>query len=333
MNGFGFGFSAALGTLLNQTPDAPIIPGGTPTDVSNVTDTSFDVISSVATEVETVVTLEYGTATGVYTDEVTADESPVSGTGDVNFSLTGLTPFTDYYFRVKAVSAGGTAYSLEFVQKTTEPAIISDGNTVAWYDFATGITKDGSNFVSAWNSRIGSNHLAQATGTNQPLHTSNGVLFDGIDNFMKTAAFTFNQPAHIFLVVKQKTWTASDRISEGIADNRALIYQSGVSGDVKIYAGGAGISAAINTALDAKKIIEVQFNGASSRFRVNKGSWTNATQAGTGNPGGITLGSNAAGSTGYGNIEYSEAIYRSALLSDADSAKVNDYLIKKYGIS
>ena len=106
-----------LGSKLSQ---APIIPNGTPTSAYDVTDVGFKVVSSVDTSLETVVTLEYGTATGVYPNSVTAAESPVSAVGDVNFTLTGLTPYTDYYYRVKAVSAGGESYSQEFVQKTAE---------------------------------------------------------------------------------------------------------------------------------------------------------------------------------------------------------------------
>lgn len=325
--------SVRNGALLNQTVP-PVIPDTSPTEVTAVTDTSFTVTSSVDPDgAPATVTLEIGTSTGNYNlTPVTANESPVSNAGEVTFNVSGLTPYTDYYFRIKAENDAGTAYTAEFVQKTAEPAIISDGNTVGWYDFAIGITKDGSNFVSQWQSRIGSNHLNQSVGTNQPLLTATGVLFDGVDNFMKTGAFTFNQPAHIFLVINQKTWTASDRISEGIANNRALIYQIGVSGDISMYAGGGGISTAINTGLNTVFILEVQFNGTSSRFRVNKGTWVAAANVGTGNPGGITLASNATGTTAFGNIEYKEAIYMGALLSDANSIVVNDYLKKKYAL-
>lgn len=104
-----------VGSKLNQPP---IIPDGTPTSAFDVTDTGFKVVSSVDTSIETVVTLVYGLVSETYTDFVTAAESPVSSVGDVNFTLTGLEPYTDYYFRVKAVSAAGTSYSQEFVQKT-----------------------------------------------------------------------------------------------------------------------------------------------------------------------------------------------------------------------
>jgi hypothetical protein len=119
--GFVYEYDALVqvGSLLNQPP---VIPDGTPTSAYDVTDVGFKVVSSVDTSLETVVTLEYGLVSETYTNTVTAAESPVNSVGDVNFTLAGLTPFTDYYFRVKAVSAAGTSYSQEFVQKTNSVA-------------------------------------------------------------------------------------------------------------------------------------------------------------------------------------------------------------------
>jgi len=96
------------------------------------------------------------------------------------------------------------------------PACLADANHW-WYDatdLAT-ITKDGSDFVSAWNAKGGAaaaaKNYAQATGTNQPLWVTPGTIrFDGIDNFMQTGVFTWNQPCKIYALIKHITWTAGD---------------------------------------------------------------------------------------------------------------------------
>ena len=119
------------GALLNQNVP-PVIPNGTPTSVLSFTNTTINVVSSVDTDIETVVTLEIGTSTGNYNlTPVAATESPISGTGDVNFAVSGLEQNTTYYFRVKAVNAGGTAYSAELSQKTDFYATLTSTGTGA----------------------------------------------------------------------------------------------------------------------------------------------------------------------------------------------------------
>ena len=60
-------------------------------------------------------------------------------------------------------------------------------NLVGRYRADTGITKDGSDFVSGWDDMVGSNNLSQSVGSAQPLwqdNVNNGepaVLFQGND--------------------------------------------------------------------------------------------------------------------------------------------------------
>lgn len=315
------------GSNVNQIP---VIPDGTQTSVLNVTDTAFDVISSVSTSNSTVVELEYGTASGVYTDTITAEESPISATGDVNFSLTGLTPYTDYYLRVKATNSAGTAYSNEFVQRTTEPAIISDGNTVAWYDYteASTITKDGSNFISQWRSRIGSNHLNQAVGTNQPLLADDGVLFDGIDNFLKTDAFTFNQPEFSYIVLKLVNWVEDMFLIDGSGASSMGIRAYSTSPNLRIFTTSGGFNI---TAVNGEfYILRVLFNGESSKAIINNNAALTGN-VGSVNANGITLGARG-NATSYANVEFKELIARKVADNSTDESAIYNYLKKKYGL-
>lgn len=74
----------------------------------------------------TTVTFEYGTSTS-YGSEVTATQSPVSGTTptDVSAALTSLTPGSVYHYRVKGENSGGTSYGSDMTF-TTDPITVSD---------------------------------------------------------------------------------------------------------------------------------------------------------------------------------------------------------------
>ena len=88
-----------------------------------------------------------------------------------------------------------------------DPAIpiINDGSTVAWFlsDEPTTITLDVADRVSRWNDYLGSGHdLIQGVGADQPLWSANGILFDGVTEYMKTAPFAYVQPEMIYMVIK-----------------------------------------------------------------------------------------------------------------------------------
>ncbi len=213
------------------------------------------------------------------------------------------------------------------------PLVLKDGNTVAWYDsqLLSTITKDGSDFVSRWNDRLGSGHdLLQSTGTNQPKWFSvNGILFDGIDNFMKTAAFTFDQPEFIYIVFKQVTWTDVDFVFDGFSASSGSLFQDTSTPGLKTY---AGILSTLNNnlAVDTFGIARCLFNGASSKFIINE--TTPATgDFGASNMGGFTLGYQA-GATHWANIQVKEIILRKVADGATDEASIYSYLANKYGI-
>lgn len=71
-----------------------------------------------ANELSTTVSIEYGT-TNAYGSAADAANNPATKTADtMNFSLSGLSPNTVYYYRVKAVNALGTAYSNDTLFRT-----------------------------------------------------------------------------------------------------------------------------------------------------------------------------------------------------------------------
>jgi len=100
----------AYGEEKTFTTEAIPAPEATTVAASGTSYTSAVLNASVNAKGEsTTVSFEYGTTTA-YGQSIAANPSPVSGTNAVNVSatLSGLTPGTQYFFRVKAVSPGGT---------------------------------------------------------------------------------------------------------------------------------------------------------------------------------------------------------------------------------
>lgn len=186
----------------------------------------------------------------------------------------------------------------------------------AWWRYNTGITES-SGAVSAWADQSGnSRNLVQATGTNQPALQGDGtILFDGVDNYLKCSAFTFNQPATICVLGKQITQANGQAICDGNTSDSMEFFQSTASATrVRLFAGANAIDND-DWAIDTYAAIRVVFSGASSLIQVN----TNA--AATGDPGaqnagGFTLGGRG-GAAEFSNIQVGEVILFPAALTAA----------------
>lgn len=111
------------------------------------------------------------------------------------------------------IGIAGTAITKPGISSVAafNPASIS-GLSV-WLKADVGITKDGSNFVSAWADQSGSgNNFAQATGANQPIYSAsvqNGlpvITFDGVNDFLTTAATPTLGEYSTFIVASRSVW-------------------------------------------------------------------------------------------------------------------------------
>jgi len=204
-----------------------------------------------------------------------------------------------------------------------------DGNTLGWYvfdDMAT-ITKDDSDFVTEWADKLGGgNDLVPAAG--KPLWTANGLLFNGTTDYL-SKDFTWDQPAFIYMVSKQVTWTRYDRIFGSYGANISYIWQEAATPGLRAYAGALSPQND-NLAVDTWGIIRVLFNGASSKLQIND------TAAATGNFGtnamnGFTLAARGGGSSP-GNIQVKEVILRKVADTAGDEGAIYSYLKNKYGL-
>lgn len=202
----------------------------------------------------------------------------------------------------------------------------------AWFRNQQGITQSGG-FVSQWNDQSGNGrHLIQGTGASQPaLQADGSILFDGVDDFLKCAAFTLNQPATVYILGKQVTWTSNDSIAGGDTNGVRLRQENlGISPDLQIFAGSAtGVNA--NLPLDTYGGIVAVYNGASSLLQIN--NTTPATgDAGANNLAGFTLGSDGSQTT-FGNLQAKESIVYVGAHDAATRVAVISYLATVGGLS
>ncbi len=232
-----------------------------------------------------------------------------------------------------SLNAQSSEFIIYYGDDEGTPAVLEDGNTVAWYiaDNLTTITKTASgDSVERWNDYLGSGHdLLQATVTKKPVWVlDDGILFDGANDHMKTESFAFEQPEMIYIVFKQITWNHKI-VFDGDGTNSGALYQEVNTSELKGYAGTFS-TANGNLAVDTFGILRLLFNGASSKLIINE------TTATTGNFGasdmaGFTLGA-GANLAGNSNIQVKEIILRKVADNATDEQIIYDYLADKYGL-
>jgi hypothetical protein len=184
---------------------------------------------------------------------------------------------------------------------------------------AGGVTIDANNKVR----RYTGNHLSQPVGTNQPTNQ----VFDGVDNFMRCALNTFNQPCFLYLMMRQVTWTGQDYFFDGGTSDNCLIYQKNTAPSPNIAAYAGGFSANCNQlVLNTWGVVRVLYSGAASKMIINDNAPITGN-FGTNAMGGFTLGRNGTISARYGNLEIKEGILRSSTVGET---AIYNYYATKY---
>lgn len=201
----------------------------------------------------------------------------------------------------------------------------------AWFRFNIGVAADG----SQWDDASGNaRHLLQATATNRPAKQANGsLLFDGVDNFMRTAPFTLNQPFTEYLLMQQVTWGSNRYFSDGATLNSTILGVGGavVEPQFEMFA-GANAATNGNLAVNTYAVVVAVFNGASSLDRVN--NTTEVTgNAGANNAGGFTLGGGGDVAANFSNIQVKEVILFASAHTKAQRDLVVQYLATLGGLS
>ena len=240
--------------------------------------------------------------------------------------------FNDRMFYYLQTTQGLTGNTIEDLMSSYDWSLFTPAsldNLEAWYQFNTGITVTGAG-VSQWDDQSGNDrHLLQGTDTNRPAKETGGeITFDGVDNFLKVASFTINQPLTIVVLFKQVTWTSTDYIWEFGNGTNAIVLQQyysvgEASPDIRMYSGANGPEYRSMT-LDTYFSVACVYNGASSSLSMD-GSSVDTADVGATNGTLFTLGANGPATNYWTNMQVKDIVITSDALSAADISNIASY--------
>lgn len=210
---------------------------------------------------------------------------------------------------------------------------LSIQNCVVWLDAESQGLVDGDGVQTAYDSSGGGNHFVQATAERRPIyHAASNTRpahfdFDGVNDYLRSATPTLDQPTVVFMVARFKTdYSSADTMMDGGgAANTLRVYRSALREPI-FYAGGNIILD--GTAETGWSLFTLVANGASSSFTVGN---VTGTGSGATNATGITIGANGVGTPNqYGAVQIAALAVYSRDLTAAEISQIQAYFISKY---
>jgi hypothetical protein len=218
----------------------------------------------------------------------------------------------------------GKIYRAQIYAGLTGTDLRFDANFTAVPEGSTTFTESSSNAATVTINSTGAKP-ARIIGSQQ-------VLWDGSDDFLKTGAFTLDQPLTQIMVVKQVTWTSGDVFISGVdGTNECQIGQRNATPELQLYAGSL-VAGNTGLAVATYGVVSAVFNGASSRLQVNLGTATTG-DPGAQNMGAVTLGAASGGSQGFANMQVKAAAVCTGALSQSRLNQLIRAMAAQCGVS
>lgn len=241
----------------------------------------------------------------------------------------------------RVVADGGVVYdkdgldraisAMKFDKSYNSAKILCDPN---W-----GVKVDGSGYVSKLYNVMGATgDLTQSTAANQPkliVYKDNSgantqrriLLFDGSNDYLKTASMTLNQPEVVYMGLRQVSWTLNDFIFDGYTLNSGRVGQATTTPLLRMNAGSVSAENG-NLSLGPMGLMKCVFNGTSGIFQINNTTALTGDY-GSANMGGFTLGS--AGNNGSSaNIESGTILILNAVPTATQDQRIKDRLMARW---
>lgn len=224
----------------------------------------------------------------------------------------------------------GKIYRAQMFKTIGSATSTSVNDATASLDFnPADFAETSTNGATAVSSTTGETWTLNSTGAKPAqIVKSASLLFDGVDDYMKTAAFTLNQPTTIYIVFKEITYAIANFVLDGNGLISGSLRQYNGSPQLSIQADsgvGSPVATNANLAIGTKGIATAIFNGASSSLQINNTTATTGN-AGAVNMGGITLGTIGDASSQWSNIQAYELTAFSAAHTAAQRTLVRNWL-------
>lgn len=222
---------------------------------------------------------------------------------------------------------GGKQLIYDIISPITPPSFLTaDGSTKAWYIFDASVTRTDAS-VSIWADTLGSGrNLLQTTPANQPAWTSDGILFDGVNDNMY-ADFSFNTKKTIYLLMRMETFETYHYIFEANNFGTGYLRTANAATTVTL---DSGTTLVVNSNVDMTagtwRIITVQFNGADSLFQMDNSTAT------IGDAGNVYFSNFSIGVSTPANLICKEIILRNTIDSAVNRSNVFNYWNSKYNL-
>lgn len=213
-------------------------------------------------------------------------------------------------FMMRVVADGGAVEDVAFLDSFFKDAKASGyfADIVAAYSPSWGIK--GATTASKLYSITGAGQdIAQGTGASQPdintgdLNGRSRLLFDGVDDVLGPASFSFSQPETIILGgAEQESRTTGDRFFDGATLVTGTLYQSGASSpDITVYAGN---NSTLNSdwAITTPASVRTLIDGSNTTTQVGNNAEATPADAGVSNMDGFTLGGSPATNFGHFSV-------------------------------
>ena len=167
--------------------------------------------------------------------------------------------------------------------------------------------------------------ITQATGSKQPLRKDGlspngkrGVLFDGVDDFLRVTGLTLNQVTHVFVVGQGVVGAIGSTVCDGGSSQTGRYSQSNASGtNMNMNAGTSRSTGAVCPAITTAFKAELLWNGANSTLIINGITELAAGNSGSNNMSGVTLGCRGDGLGAFNGYIFDYAAFTSELTGGA----------------